>query len=106
MTLKDWNITNPDALLCKDDVIVKIRYRKQANRCTVTLQADNTLHVQLHEPLPDRQPLFIGKTWCWEGELSNRRKRKLIKAAFTQKPYEQDVSALVMCERRVRQKGR
>ena len=51
MTLKDWNITNPDALLCKDDVIVKIRYRKQANRCTVTLQADNTLHVQLHEPL-------------------------------------------------------
>lgn len=23
MTLKDWNITNPDALLCKDDVIVK-----------------------------------------------------------------------------------
>ena len=51
MTLKDWNITNPDALLCKNDVIVKIRYRKQANRCTVTLQADNTLHVQLHEPL-------------------------------------------------------
>lgn len=51
MTLKDWNITNPDALLCKDDVIVKIRYRKQANRCTVTLQADNTLHVQLYEPL-------------------------------------------------------
>ena len=41
MTLKDWNITNPDALLCKNDVIVKIRYRKQANRCTVTLQADN-----------------------------------------------------------------
>lgn len=110
MTLKDWNITNPDALLCKNDVIVKIRYRKQANRCTVTLQADNTLHVQLHEPLTaiatGQAAAFIGKTWCWEGELSNRRKRKLIKAAFTQKPYEQDVSALVMCERRVRQKGR
>jgi tRNA-specific 2-thiouridylase len=30
---------------------VKIRYRKQANRCTVTLLPDNTLHVQLHEPL-------------------------------------------------------
>lgn len=29
----------------------QIRYRKQANRCTVTLQPDNTLHVQLHEPL-------------------------------------------------------
>ena len=32
-------------------MIVKIRYRKQANRCTVTLQADGMLHVQLHEPL-------------------------------------------------------
>ena len=51
MRLKDWNIINPDALLGRDDVIVKIRYRKQANRCTVTLQADNTLHIQLHEPL-------------------------------------------------------
>ncbi len=51
MVLKDWNITNPEALLGRDDVIVKIRYRKQANRCTVTLRSDNTLHVQLHEPL-------------------------------------------------------
>ncbi len=51
MTLKEWNINNPTLLLDRDDVIVKIRYRKQANRCTVTLQPDNTLHVQLHEPL-------------------------------------------------------
>ena len=51
MRLKDWNIIQPSLLLGKDDVIVKIRYRKQANRCTVTLQSDNTLHVQLHEPL-------------------------------------------------------
>ena len=51
MRLKDWNIINPLLLLGKDDVIVKIRYRKQANRCTVTLLPDNTLHVQLHEPL-------------------------------------------------------
>ena len=51
MRLKDWNIINPSLLLGKDDVIVKIRYRKQANRCTVTLLPDNTLHVQLHEPL-------------------------------------------------------
>ena len=51
MRLKDWNIINPSLLLGHDDVIVKIRYRKQANRCTVTLQPDNTLHVQLHEPL-------------------------------------------------------
>ena len=51
MRLKDWNIINPNTLLYKEDVIVKIRYRKQANRCTVTLREDNTLHVQLHEPL-------------------------------------------------------
>lgn len=51
MRLKDWNIIQPSLLLGKEDVIVKIRYRKQANRCTVTLQPDNTLHVQLHEPL-------------------------------------------------------
>lgn len=51
MCLKDWNIINPDLLLGKEDVIVKIRYRKQANRCTVTLQPDHTLWVQLHEPL-------------------------------------------------------
>ena len=51
MLLKDWNIINPSVLLGQEDVIVKIRYRKQANRFTVTLQPDNTLHVQLHEPL-------------------------------------------------------
>ncbi len=51
MTLEEWNINNPALLLNQDDVIVKIRYRKQANRCTVTLQPDHTLHVQLHEPL-------------------------------------------------------
>ena len=51
MRLKDWNIMNPALLIGQEDVIVKIRYRKQANRCTVTLLPDNTLHVQLHEPL-------------------------------------------------------
>ena len=51
MRLKDWNIINPDKLLGKDDVIVKIRYRKQENRCMVTLLPDNTLHVQLYDPL-------------------------------------------------------
>ena len=51
MRLKEWNIINPEQLLGSDDVIVKIRYRKQENRCTVTLQPDNTLHIQLHEPL-------------------------------------------------------
>lgn len=51
MTLKDWNIVCPDLLLEKEDVIVKIRYRKQANRCWVTLLPDGTLSVDLQEPL-------------------------------------------------------
>lgn len=49
--LSDWNISNPEAVLGKDDVIVKIRYRKQANRCSVTLTNEGLLHIQLHEPL-------------------------------------------------------
>ncbi len=51
MILKDWNIINPAQLFGKDDVVVKIRYRKQENRCSVTLLSDNTLLVSLHEPL-------------------------------------------------------
>lgn len=51
MKLKDWNIVNEDRLLGHSDIIVKIRYRKQENHCTVTITSDNLLHVQLHEPL-------------------------------------------------------
>lgn len=51
MRLKDWNIVAPEVLLDRDDVIVKIRYRKQANRCTVSLMPDQTLLVKLHDPL-------------------------------------------------------
>ena len=51
MFLKDWNIVNEERLLNSPDVIVKIRYRKQENRCTVTITPDNLLHVHLHEPL-------------------------------------------------------
>lgn len=51
MYLKDWNIVNKDMLLNHSDIIVKIRYRKQENHCTVTITPDNLLHVQLHEPL-------------------------------------------------------
>lgn len=51
MRLENHNIVNPSLLLDRDDVTVKIRYRKQENRCTVTLLPDNTLHVRLHEPL-------------------------------------------------------
>lgn len=51
MYLKEWNIVNKERLLGYPDVIVKIRYRKQENHCTVTVTPDNLLHVQLHEPL-------------------------------------------------------
>lgn len=51
MFLKNWNIIDENLLLGCDDVIVKIRYRKQENRCTVTKLVDGTLHVCLHEPL-------------------------------------------------------
>ena len=51
MWLKDWNLVNPQKILGYNDVIVKIRYRKQENHCTVTVTPDNLLHVQLHEPL-------------------------------------------------------
>ncbi|MBO5656166.1 MAG: tRNA 2-thiouridine(34) synthase MnmA, partial [Rikenellaceae bacterium] len=51
MRLTSCNIVNPSLLLRREDVVVKIRYRKQENRCSVTLRPDNTLHVRLHEPL-------------------------------------------------------
>lgn len=51
MYLKDWNLVDENRVLGAEAVIVKIRYRKQANRCKVTLAAGGLLHVQLLEPL-------------------------------------------------------
>lgn len=51
MFLKDWNIVKEERLLNNPDVIVKIRYRKQENHCTVTITSDNLLYIRLHEPL-------------------------------------------------------
>ncbi|MCZ8373595.1 tRNA 2-thiouridine(34) synthase MnmA [Phocaeicola sp. KGMB11183] len=51
MYLHQSCVINPEALLGRDDVVVKIRYRKQANRCTVTRIDADRLHVCLHEPL-------------------------------------------------------
>ena len=51
MILKDWNILDRERLLGHSDIIVKIRYRKQENHCTVSITPDNMLHVALHEPL-------------------------------------------------------
>ena len=49
--LTEWNIINQSDTLGHDDVIIKIRYRKQANRCTISITDNNQLHVQLYEPL-------------------------------------------------------
>ena len=56
MLLTDWNLIDPETALNHPDVIVKIRYRKQANRCTVTCTGDGCLHVNLHEPLASVAP--------------------------------------------------
>lgn len=51
MWLKDWNLVDRGRVLDAGEVVVKIRYRKQANRCRVVLQADGNLKVVLSEPL-------------------------------------------------------
>ena len=51
MRLKDWNLVEEERVLHSEKIIVKIRYRKQANHCTVTLDADGCLLVSLVEPL-------------------------------------------------------
>lgn len=51
MLLKDWNIVDESRLLGHDDIIVRIRYRKQENHCTVTVTPEGLLHIELHEPL-------------------------------------------------------
>lgn len=50
MYLHDWNIVEDARVFGGKEVIVKIRYRKQANRCTVSLKGER-LHVRFQEPL-------------------------------------------------------
>lgn len=51
MWLGEWNLVENSRVLGADEVIVKIRYRKQANRCKVSLTVEGLLHVRLIEPL-------------------------------------------------------
>lgn len=51
MYLKDWNIIEKKNLLEQEGIIVKIRYRKQSNRCIVSLRDNGLLHIYLYEPL-------------------------------------------------------
>ena len=56
MWLKEWNLVDRYRVFQAEEVIVKIRYRKQANRCRVLLTADGLLHVRLLEPLESIAP--------------------------------------------------
>ena len=74
MWLGDWNLVENSRVLGANEVIVKIRYRKQANRCRVTLTVEGLLRVRLIEPLesiaPGRQRLSMIRTdTCWAVEL-------------------------------------
>ncbi len=51
MWLAEWNIVDAERLLDVPDVVVRIRYRKQENHCTVSLAPDGLLHVRIREPL-------------------------------------------------------
>ncbi|WP_300702962.1 tRNA 2-thiouridine(34) synthase MnmA [Bacteroides sp.] len=56
MYLKEWNLIEDCRVLHAEEVIVKIRYRKQANRCKVTLTEKGLLHVRFIEPLESIAP--------------------------------------------------
>ena len=49
--LTDWQLVCPSEVWGQTNIIVKIRYRKQANHCTVLPTEDGRLLVRLHEPL-------------------------------------------------------
>lgn len=51
MLLKDWNLVDEARVTGGAEVIVKIRYRKQANRCRVSAADGGLLRVDLLEPL-------------------------------------------------------
>lgn len=56
MWLKEWNLVDRYRVFQAEEVIVKIRYRKQANRCRVLLTVGGLLHVCLLEPLESIAP--------------------------------------------------
>jgi len=56
MWLKEWNLVDRYRVFLAEELIVKIRYRKQANRCRVLLTVDGLLHVRLLEPLESIAP--------------------------------------------------
>lgn len=69
MFLKDWNLVDESRVLDIPEVIVKIRYRKQANRCRVTITSEGLLHVQLLDPLESIAPGQAAAFYNSEGWL-------------------------------------
>lgn len=51
MYLKAWNLIEKERVLGGKNIIVKIRYKKQANHCGVSLLKNGLLKVELSEPL-------------------------------------------------------
>ncbi len=62
--LKDWKIIDPDELHTCPDLIVKIRYRKQANRCRVKIHSQGLMEVLLQEPLTAIAPGQAAAFYC------------------------------------------
>ncbi len=69
MYLKEWNLVEDSRVLCAEEVIVKIRYRKQANRCRVTLAGGNLLQVHLIDPLESIAPGQAAAFYAADGLL-------------------------------------
>ena len=49
--LKEWNLVDPASVLGQDGVTVRVRYRKQSDRCIVTRDDAGLLHVRLLNPV-------------------------------------------------------
>lgn len=62
--LEAWQVVNESLLYSEAEIIVKIRYRKQANRCRVSLTPDGLLKVELLEPLTAVAPGQAAAFYC------------------------------------------
>lgn len=69
MELEEWNLVDPAEVLQASEVIVKIRYRKQANRCRVSLTSGRRLLVHLLEPLESIAPGQAAAFYHADGRL-------------------------------------
>lgn len=82
MRLKDWNLVDEEKVFNSEKIIVKIRYRKQANHCRVILDADGYLIVSLLEPLeaiaPGQAAAFYDENGLLLGVASSFEMRHIL----------------------------